>query len=181
LELAAPLAHRFRLSPARAVAAATVMLGSSTYRQPEKTIIRCHVLRLAPPHHVVGLLRHPPCEHRCRTSLPHCHGQPCQGKAVVSCPLRVPFTQLAPLAGTPALLCARMRPPRLCTCVHGSTLLHQALASATLTLSHPIRGTVSADIKRAPLPLAHTAPRQPSCSSKRRLLPCFPPLSHRHH
>jgi hypothetical protein len=172
---------RLSSSRCRCVAATAVMLGPSVYRQPEETIISCHVLRLAPPHRVVGLLRHPPHGCRCRTSPPRCHGQPCQDKALASCPLRVPFTQLAPLAGTPALLCARMRPPRLCTCVHGSALLHQALASATLTLSHPIRGTVSTDIKRAPLPLAHTAPRQPSCSSKRRLLPCFPPLSHRHH
>jgi hypothetical protein len=69
--------------------------------------------------------------------------------------------------------------PRLCARLHGSALLRQALASATLTLSHPIHGTTSADIKGLPLPLAHTTPRQPSSSSKRCLLPCFPPLSRR--
>jgi hypothetical protein len=35
--------------------------------------------------------------------------------------------------------------------------------------------------KGLPLPLARTAHRQPSTSSKRLLLPCFPPLSRRHH
>jgi hypothetical protein len=43
--------------------------------------------------------------------------------------------------------------------------------------SRPVRGTTSAGIKGLPLPLARTAHRQPSSSSKRHLLPCFPPLS----
>jgi hypothetical protein len=57
----------------------------------------------------------------------------------------------------------------------------QALASATPMPSHPICGTTSANIKGFPLPLALTAPHQPSSSCKRRLLPCFPPLSRCHH
>jgi hypothetical protein len=61
---------------------------------------------------------------------------------------------------------------RVCACAD-STLLCQALASATPMPSHPIHGTVSTEIKGLPLPLAHTAPRQPSSSSKRRLLPYF--------
>jgi hypothetical protein len=102
---------RLSSSRCRCVAATAVMLGPSVYRQPEETILSCHVLRLAPPHRVVGLLCHPPHGCRCRTSPPRCHGQPCQDKALASCPLRVPFTQLAPLAGTHALLCACMHPP----------------------------------------------------------------------
>jgi hypothetical protein len=93
------------------VAAAAAMLGPSAYRQPGETVISYHVLYLDPPHHVVGLLRHPPHGRHCRTSPPRCHGQPCHDKALASYPLRVPFTQLAPLASTPALLRARMRPP----------------------------------------------------------------------
>jgi hypothetical protein len=68
-------------------------------------------------------------------------------------------------------------PPRLYARVHSSALLHQALASATPMPSRPIRGTMSADIKGFPLPLARTAPHQSSSSCKHHLLPCFPPLS----
>jgi hypothetical protein len=75
------------------------------------------------------------------------------GKSAALCALHA---QLAlpllttPLVGTPTLLRACMRWPRLCARVHGSALLRQVLARATLTSSRPIRGTTSADIKRAP-------------------------------
>jgi hypothetical protein len=86
-----PLMRYFRMSPA-CTAAAAMMLRPTMYRQTGENIFSCHVPYLAPPHCVVGLLRHPPCGRRCRTSQPHCHKQPCQGKALASCPLRVPFT-----------------------------------------------------------------------------------------
>jgi hypothetical protein len=59
--------------------------------------------------------------------------------------------------------------------------LCSAAPSATLTLSRPVHGIASVGIKGLPLPLARTAHRQPSTSSKRLLLPYFPPLSRRHH
>jgi hypothetical protein len=71
-----------------------------------------------------------------------------------------------------AYACARPVSALTCTAL---------LCCATLTLSRPVHGIASVGIKGLPLPLARTAHRQPSTSSKRLLLPCFPPLSRRHH
>jgi hypothetical protein len=110
---------------------------------------------------------------RCRTSPPHRSEQAHEDNTLASCPLRVYLMRswhchCSPRYSLAFLPCSAR--------VHDTTLLCQALATATPTSSRPIHGTTSVDIKGLPLPLACTAPASHLPSVRATSSPVFLPF-----